>query len=206
MRSFAASLASLAALLSLMLGCMESAALATLRLPIAAALPAGISAVEVHLDGRAHRFESPFPETLFIDVDAGAIDLVEVIGEGAGVAVLYGQTTGVLVAEDATVDVDLVLDPAGIARVFTIDSLGPEISIIAVPANPPPGTPTRYALPFESGAYSRVVPAGDYRIRAAVEVGFGAPEVDIGAVSVGVGAATNAELDLSGLDAFGDEF
>ena len=193
-------------LMSLFTSCMDGTALSTLRLPIAAALPGDVIAVEVRIDGRVYRVDRPFPEPFFIEVGAGAIDLIEVIGDGSQGPILYGQATALSVADGATVDVDVVLDPAGIARVFTIESLGTEIGIVAVPANPPPSTPTRYTLPFDQGAYSRVVPAGEYDIRAVVDIGIGVSEVDIGTVTVDVGAAENAALDLSALEMLGDAF
>ena len=186
--------------------CADGPPLATLRLPIAAALPANVTAFEVQIDGRVHRFDRPFATDLYIDVDPGQIGLIEAIGEGASAPVLWGQAANISVAEDATVDVDLVLDPAGLARVVTIDSLGPDIAIILVPMAPPPDTPSRYTLPFASGAYSRVVPAGDYRIRAAVDTGIGTPEIDIGGITVTVGAAVNGDLHLSELEMLADAF
>jgi hypothetical protein len=188
-------------------GCGDESGLATMRLPLAAELPGDVDRIELQLDGALRQIARPFPSDWVIDVAPGPIANVELIARNpSATAIWYGQTQGVVAAEDQVVDVELALDPAGEMRFLTVETLGPQITVFAVPTAPVPGTPLRYPVPVEGLAYSRVLPVGQYMLRAQVDGGVIMPETTIGSVTVEQGRIQDASLDLSDLEGLGNLF
>lgn len=180
----------------LLVGCgAADDGLATLELPIASALPARIDGFELRLDGEVRRFDAPFADPLLIEVEAGRYQSIEAVGRAQGVPVLVGYAADVEAVEGAVSDVDLVLDPGGRLLLLTVADLGGVVRFVARPIAPPPGTPSEFALVFETNGYVGVVPTGPYQIIAIV----GAVETEVDVIEV-VEGESPVQLDLDRLN------